>query len=74
MTQTCNHTWHRLRDLGRVRTGTALGLEGLLNPFLPIASPSPQQSRRDAHTPAEEEHTPEGAAALQAPEREDQQL
>lgn len=33
-----------------------------------------QQSGRGAHAPAEEEHAPEGAAALQAPEREDQQL
>lgn len=33
-----------------------------------------QQSGRSAHPPAEEEHPPEGAAALQAAEREDQQL
>lgn len=44
---------------------------GPLNRLLPCPW---QQSGRGAHPPAEEEHPPEGAAALQAAEREDQQL
>lgn len=49
----------------------SLGSEGLSHH--PLRT-HPQQGGRGAHPTAEAEHTPEGAAALQAPEREDQQL